>query len=319
MGTFRHGSPFRRILCALMTLIGVAGPVNIACAAGSRGALTADYQILVFSKTEGFRHTLQIAAGIQMFETLGTANGFTVDATEDATAFTEENLADYEAVVFLNTTGNVLDPAQEAAFEQYIQSGGGFIGIHSATDTEYGWEFYGSLVGAYFGGHPPVQEATLYTVDPTHPSTMHLDPFFAHNDEWYNFRTNPADDPSIGVLVTIDETTYSGGDMGDPHPISWRRQFSGGRSWYTAMGHTVSTYSEEFFRLHVLGGLEWVVFEDDATCPADLDGDGQVGAEDLAAALGSWGPGEAPSDFDEDGAVDGYDLAALLGSWGPCD
>ena len=214
------------------------------------------YEVLVFSKTAGFRHSSQITAGQEAIQQLAGTNGFTATLTEDATHFTTPNLAAYEAVVFLNTTGDVLDAAQQTAMENYIQGGGGFVGIHSATDTEYSWPWYGQLVGAYFANHPPgTSAASIDVVNPTHPSTAHLSSRFTHTDEWYNFQSNPAG--SVEVLLNLDESTYTGGTMGASHPIAWHHDYDGGRSGYTALGHTESVYSEPWFRQHLLGGIEY--------------------------------------------------------------
>jgi type 1 glutamine amidotransferase len=216
------------------------------------------FKVLIFSKTAGFRHDVQINAGAALIQSLGSANGFLVDHTEDSSLITTANLGQYAAVVFLHTTGDILTPAQQAAFESYIIGGGGFVGIHSATDTEYGWPFYGALVGAYFANHPAIQSATVAVADPNHPSTAMLPAAFLHTDEWYNFQNNVASNPLVNVLLTIDEGTYAGGAMGNPHPIAWCQALSGvGRSWYTGLGHTVATYSAAFFHAHLLGGILW--------------------------------------------------------------
>jgi type 1 glutamine amidotransferase len=218
-----------------------------------QAADTTGFTILVFSKTTGFRHD-SIPDGIAAIRTLGAEHGFTVDTTEDATTFTDGALARYKAVVFLSTTGDVLDPEQKAAFERYIRSGGGFAGIHSASDTEYNWPWYGRLVGAYFASHPQIQQATVHIADPSNPSTKGLPAIWERTDEWYDFRTNPRG--IVHVLATVDEATYSGGKMGADHPIAWCHMMEGGRSWYTAMGHTKGSYAEPFFQLHLLGGIE---------------------------------------------------------------
>ena len=158
-------------------------------------------------------------------------------------------------VVWLNTTGDVLNDTQQAAFEGFIQSGGGYVGVHSATDTEYDWPWYGQLIGnnAWFQNHPFIQEAHLDVEIGDHPSTQHLGSG-EFTEEWYNFRENPR--PVVDVLVTLDETTYSGGTMGD-HPISWCHEFQGGRSWYTGMGHRTQTFQSVGFQQHLLGGILW--------------------------------------------------------------
>jgi cytochrome c len=211
------------------------------------------FAVLVFSKTSAFRHD-SIPHGIAAVMALGADHGFAVDSTEDAARFTDTELARYKVVVFLCTTGDILDPGQKAAFERYIRSGGGFVGIHSASDTEYQWAWYGRLVGAYFASHPAIQRATVRIEDPSHPSTKGLPAAWERTDEWYNFRSNPRG--VAHILATVDETTYSGGNMGADHPIAWCQQIDGGRSWYTAMGHTSESYAEPLFRLHLLGGIE---------------------------------------------------------------
>ncbi|GAA3422725.1 ThuA domain-containing protein [Streptosporangium vulgare] len=232
-------------------------------------AMAADpaYKVLVFSKTAGFRHDA-IPAGITALRGLATENGFTVDATEDAGAFTTANLAQYRAVVFLLTTGDVLNATQQAAFESYIGAGGGYVGVHAAADTEYDWPWYGNLVGAYFASHPAIQQVTVRVEDRTHPSTAHLPATWVRTDELYNYRTNPRS--TAHVLATLDESTYSGGSMGADHPISWCKSYQGGRSWYTGLGHTIASYTEPNFRAHLYGGLRYaagVVSGDCGTTP----------------------------------------------------
>ncbi|RKN04879.1 DUF1080 domain-containing protein [Streptomyces radicis] len=208
--------------------------------------------VLVFSKTAGYRHDA-IPAGIAAIERLGADNGFTVTATEDAGAFTPDNLARYQAVVWLSTTGDVLDDAQQAAFEGYMADGGGYVGIHAAADTEYDWPWYGSLVGAWFASHPATQQATLVVEDRSNDSTSHLPERWTRTDEWYDYRANPRE--NVGVLASLDESSYSGGAMGGDHPITWCHDYGGGRSWYTGLGHTVESYADPAFTTMLLGGI----------------------------------------------------------------
>ena len=215
------------------------------------------FKVLVFSKTEGFRHS-SIPAGIVAIEQLGNENGFIVEATEDASLFNLENLQQFNAVIFLSTTGDVLNTDQQDAFERYIRNGGGFVGIHAASDTaasdtEYNWSWYGELVGAYFDSHPAIQTATIEVADRIHPSTMHLPEYWERTDEWYNYTENPRG--KVHVLATLDESSYSGGNMGYDHPIAWMHEFDGGRSWYTGGGHTDKSYSVPDFLKHILGGI----------------------------------------------------------------
>jgi hypothetical protein len=215
---------------------------------------TEKFKVLLFSKTAGFRHD-SIPAGIAAIRQLGGENHFDVFATEDASIFSDDSLAKFKAVVFFNTSGDVLDTLQQNAFQKFIRSGGGFVGIHSASDTEYEWPWYGELVGAYFQDHPQIQTANVVVVDTVHQSTSHLPSQWTREDEWYNFRTNPSN--TAKVLLQVDEGSYSGGTMGDSHPLAWYHEFDGGRAWYTAMGHTIETYNDALFLRHILGGIQW--------------------------------------------------------------
>jgi type 1 glutamine amidotransferase len=212
------------------------------------------YAVLVFSRTTGYRHE-SIPTAVGAIQELGAAAGFGVHATEDAGAFTARNLARYAVVVWALTSGDVLDDDQRAAFEGYVGAGGGYVGIHSATDTEYGWPWYGGLVGARFRSHPVPQAATLHVEDLSHPATAHLTATWTRTDEWYDWRSNPR--PSVNVLVTVDESSYDGGRTGADHPIAWCHEDAGGRSFVTGMGHTGESYTEPEFRAHILGGIRW--------------------------------------------------------------
>ena len=218
------------------------------------GAGEARFRVLVFSATKGFRHD-SIPAGVAAIRALGARHGFAVDATEDPAAFTDRRLGRYAAVVWLSTTGDVLDGAQQAAFRRYIRRGGGYAGVHSAADTEYDWDWYGRLLGARFLRHPEIQTATIRVVDRRHPSTRGLPRRWIRTDEWYDYRAQPR--RGVHVLALLDESTYAGGSMGARHPIAWYRRFQGGRSWYTGGGHTTESYAEPRFRAHLLGGIRW--------------------------------------------------------------
>ncbi|MEU4610220.1 ThuA domain-containing protein [Streptomyces umbrinus] len=220
-------------------------------------------RVLVFSKTAGFRHD-SIPEGVAAVKSLGAENGFRVDATEDAGAFSSRNLSRYDAVVFLSTTGDVLNGAQQRAFEGYIKRGGAYVGIHAAADTEYDWEFYGGLAGAYFQSHPAIQPARIEVEDRAHPATSHLGESWNRTDEWYNYRSNPRD--RAHVLASLDESSYSGGTMSGDHPIAWCQEYRGGRAFYTGSGHTKESYADPAFRQHLLGGIRWAVGAAEADC-----------------------------------------------------
>ncbi|MGL5864745.1 MAG: ThuA domain-containing protein [Dermatophilaceae bacterium] len=213
-------------------------------------------RVLAFSKAAGFRHS-SISTALSAIDELGVANSFAVDRSENAADFTDANLARYDAVVFVSATGDVLNDEQQAAMERYIRGGGGYAGIHAAADAEYDWPWYGELVGAYFSKHPEVQPATIKVEDRRHPSTQGLAQTWVRTDEWYDFRTNPRSD--VTVLLSLDENSYSGGGMGADHPIAWYHAFDGGRSWYTGLGHTDSSYAEPEFRAHLLGGIQYAI------------------------------------------------------------
>lgn len=217
-------------------------------------------RILVFSKTEGWRHE-SIADGKKALLELGLREDIEVDISENAALFTKDILSSYQAVVFLSTSGTIFNDAQRKAFERYIRSGGGFVGIHSATDTEYDWPWYNKLVGAYFSSHPEQQEAEKVVVDFQHPATGFLKAKLDSNrwrrfDEWYNFKSL---NPDIKVLMNLDESTYEGGENGNNHPIAWYHEYDGGRAFYTAGGHTRESYSDPLFVQHLLGGIRYAM------------------------------------------------------------
>jgi uncharacterized protein len=212
--------------------------------------------VLVFHKTAGFQHG-SIPTGVQAIRELGQAHRFTVEATADAGWFTPDKLKAYQAVIFLNTTQDVLDAGQQTAFEQYIRGGHGFVGVHAAADTEYDWPWYNGLVGAYFLSHPQIQPATVRIVDARHPATKGLPAAWPRTDEWYNYRSLA---PDLHVLATVDETTYTGGTHGAAqHPIAWYHPYDGGRAFYTGLGHTPESYADPLFRQHLWGGIRYAL------------------------------------------------------------
>ena len=212
-------------------------------------------RVLVYSKTRGYHHA-SIPVGVAAIQKLGRENNFAVDTTTDSTFFVRKTLKKYDAVIFLSTTGNVLNDKQQAAFEKYIQSGRGFVGVHAATDTEYDWPWYNQLVGAYFKSHPKQQEAILTVTDPTHISTQHLPAKWKRFDEWYNFKSLQN---GLHVLLTIDEKSYTGGENGDVHPMAWYHEFDGGRAFYTELGHTDESYADPLYLKHLLGGIQYAM------------------------------------------------------------
>jgi cytochrome c len=219
-------------------------------------------RVLVFSKTAGYHHE-SIAEGNKAIMELGIRNKFDVDTTTDASMFNDDSLKKYSAVIFLSTTGDLLDNYQEAAFERYIQAGGGYVGIHAAADAEYDWGWYGRLVGGYFLTHPGIrdkypniQEAVLEVVDPNNISTKHLPKQWKRTDEYYSYKKLS---DSTHILIKIDEKTYHGGYNGDNHPMAWYHDYDGGRAFYTGLGHTKESFSDENYLKHLLGGIEYAI------------------------------------------------------------
>ncbi|MEP7278011.1 MAG: ThuA domain-containing protein [Bacteroidota bacterium] len=219
-------------------------------------------RVLVFSKTMGYHHE-SIAQGNAAIQKLGELHNFDVDTTTDANFFNEDSLKKYAAVVFLSTTGDVLNNFQEAAFERYIQAGGGYMGIHAAADCEYDWGWYGRLVGGYFLSHPGIhdtfpniQEGVFTVVDPSNGATKGLPKQWKRTDEFYSFKKLSKE---TKVLLTIDEKTYHGGANGDYHPMAWYHDYDGGRAFYTNLGHTKESFSDELYLSHILGGLEYAM------------------------------------------------------------
>ncbi|XHR93954.1 ThuA domain-containing protein [Mucilaginibacter sp. UC70_90] len=222
-------------------------------------------RVLIFSKTMGFHHA-SIDAGIAAIKKLGAENGFEVDTTKNSAMFNEDTLKKYSTVIFLSTTADVLDYRQEAAFERYIQAGGGYVGIHAAADTEYDWGWYGRLVGAWFYDHPGihdknpnVQPGTYNIVDANNDATKDLPKVWKRTDEFYSFRKPLAAD--VHVLITLDENSYKGGKRMGNHPATWYHDFDGGRAFYTAMGHTDESYKEAGYLKMLLAGIKYAIGE----------------------------------------------------------
>lgn len=222
-------------------------------------------KVLVYTKNGvGFVHD-NIENSIIALEALGDQQGFSVDATEDPSVFTDENLKRYDVLVFSNTNNDVFDTdAQRVALMRYIQAGGGFVGIHSASGTERNWRWFKQLLGATFYWHDEYQPFTVNIIDTAHPSVTHLPRKWvrAQGDEFYYLKQMRV---NLHVVAVNDATTLEGDDdrrldtFGDVFPSVWCHEFDGGRSWYTSLGHSKEDYMDDEFRKHILGGIEWVV------------------------------------------------------------
>ncbi len=234
--------------CKNLSPSSVAGAITMAEPTGKP-------RVLVFTKTKGYYHE-SIPTGAAAIMQLGRDNNFLVDTTPNADYFIQDSLKNYSLVIFLSTTGNILNANQQVAFERYIQAGGNFMGIHAAADCEYDWPWYNKLVGAYFLSHPKQQKMTVNVADKNHPSTSFLPDKWERFDELYNYKSVQ---PDLKVLAFLDETTYQGGVMGDNHPFVWYHEFDGGRAFYTGGGHTKESYSEPLFLKHLAGGIKYAI------------------------------------------------------------
>lgn len=210
--------------------------------------------ILVFSRTKGFRHD-SIPEGKKALWKICEERDWAVTFTEDPTWFLGEKLKPFDVIVFLCTTGDILDADQQPVLEKYIQAGGGYVGIHAAADTEYDWPWYGKLVGGYFKSHPKIQEAKVIIEDLKHPITKHLKTPWTRTDEWYCYTHNPRG--KVHILASLDTKSYEGHTMGDDHPIMWCHEYDGGRAFYTGFGHTKESYEEPDFVKILAEGIEW--------------------------------------------------------------
>lgn len=232
------------VVVLIITILGLSG---ITYAAAKK--------VLIFTKTAGYRHD-NIEKGVEVLKKLYNDIGIQTVHSEDANLFLSDSLASFNAVLFFSTTGTIFNKEQKEAFQKYIRSGKGFMGIHAATDTEFEWPWYNELVGAYFLSHPKVQEAKLQVLNRIHPATKHLNKIWLHKDEWYDFKDVQ---PGLNVLMNLDEGSYEGGKMGTVHPIAWFREFEGARMFYTGLGHTKESFDSMAFQKHVVGGMRYVL------------------------------------------------------------
>ena len=252
---------------------GMTGTVTV------EGATAPRFDVLVFSRTTGFRHAEAIAAGRTEISAMGEAGNFNVELSEDPGLFTDAGLREFEVVVFLNTDGEgILSPAQRNAFERWTQRGGGIVSIHADANADRNWAWKGDMMGgAWFLNHPAgdlqFQTATVNRVDDTHPATVDVPENWVREDEWYNFTAEPQD---VHVLLELDESTYveqDGSDgVDDDHPISWCSNYDGGRHFYTALGHHGAYWQEQDYKDHIRGAIEWASGEAEGDCGPEREG-----------------------------------------------
>ncbi|RBP51670.1 ThuA domain-containing protein [Arenicella xantha] len=234
------------------------------------------FKALLFTKTAGWHHE-SLLEGVTAVRELADKHHFEVEWHEDSTRINDENLAQFQVIIFLSTTGNILNDEQRASMEKFIQSGKGFVGIHSASDTEYNWDWYGKLIGRRFKIHPLVQSAEVSIVDREFYGLELFSDTFLWTDEWYDFE--PETVPNLNYLLTVDERSYdthsdwgdnkTGNGMGQFHPLAWYHQFDGGRSFYTALGHLPAAYLDKRFQEHLYGGIYWAATGKKPLAPLD--------------------------------------------------
>ena len=236
------------------------GALLLSIAAGARAE---QFNALLFTKTAGYHHE-SINAGVDAVQDIARLHYFQVFWTADASVFKDEELAKYQVVIFLLTTGDVLDQAQQAALERFVRKGGGFVGVHSASDTEYEWPWYTKMVGHLFHRHPVVQTAFIDVKDRNFPGMERFPQRFLWTEEWYEFKPPLSD--QLHYLLAVDDRSYRttpnqgpqrSAGVGDLHPMSWYQNYDGGRAFYTGLGHLPATYSDALFRHHLYGGIYW--------------------------------------------------------------
>ncbi|KEP52666.1 class I glutamine amidotransferase-like protein [Rhizoctonia solani 123E] len=243
-------------------------------------------RILIYSATAGYRHD-SIPAATAALQQLGRQHEIAFDATEDNTQFNDSNLANYDAILFLSNSEEVLNDSGKQAFQNYLDKGGNFVGIHAASACLYNTTFYRNEVGAFFDYHPELQPVTFLVLDKDHPSTTMLPDRWTYTEEVYNFRSDPR---SVGanVLLSVDASSYTDTHaqthtQGSPHPIAWCQErgagaadsSTAGRSFYTSLGHLTSTWGDQTFLAHVLGGVQWTLASNKTRA---MNPNGQVGA-----------------------------------------
>ncbi len=236
--------------------------------------------VLVFSKTGSFIHKEAIPAAETMFRELAAKNGWSVFVTENGAVHNAQDLAKFDVIVWNNSTGDVLNEAQQQAMIDYLENGGGWIGIHGAGDTSSTWQWQNEvLIGAEFIGHPmnpQFQEARVVIEHPDDPVTAHLGAEWFRTDEWYSYAESPRK-PGRTILATLDESSYSpvffGDDisMGEDHPIVWKQCIGAGRVLYSAMGHTAESFSEAEHVKMLENAVLWASGQIGEDCPGDTE------------------------------------------------
>jgi hypothetical protein len=221
------------------------------------------FKALLVTTTRGWHHEA-LHYGVVALNELAEKKEFDLTLLQDPNSITDKNLTQYQVIIFLHTTGDIFDSLQQKVMERFIQAGKGFVGIHSASDTEYDWAWYTKLVGRMFTIHPPTQPAKLKVVDAKFPGLQGFADGGLWTDEWYEF--SPEKAQGLNYILSVDESTYDvkvqwgekkGTGMGTMHPIAWYHNFDGGRSFYTALGHVPANFKDNAFLEHIYAGIRW--------------------------------------------------------------
>ncbi|MGO4912491.1 ThuA domain-containing protein [Leeuwenhoekiella sp. W20_SRS_FM14] len=226
----------------------------LSCNSAKNGVYLTKKNVLVFTKTNGFRHA-SIEPGVTALKEIASENHWAVQHSEDSLIFNSENLKNFDLIVFLSTTGDILGEEQQVAFQNYMETGGKFFGIHAASDTEYDWPWYGEFIGGYFLSHPETQKARIKKIE-NHKTVKAFPESFERVDEWYNFKNL---NPNVHVTLTLDESSYKGGKNGEYHPHAWFHKVGEGEMYYTGGGHTDESYTEPQFRQHLEDVMKWLI------------------------------------------------------------
>ena len=222
------------------------------------------FKALLVVQTAGWQHESTFSA-IPAMEKMAARHDFKLDLKQRAMPVNEKMLANYDVVIFINTTGDIFSDAEQAAMEKFIQSGKGWVGVHAASDTEYDWKWYTDMVGHMFKIHPHVQTAMVDVHDNTFPGLEGWPKRKMWTDEFYEYLDGSKKD-GFNYLVTVDENTYDTeaqwGDNksrghGDFHPMSWHHNYDGGRAFYTNFGHVPAVFEDPDFLQHLYGGIWW--------------------------------------------------------------
>ncbi|HKH61022.1 MAG TPA: ThuA domain-containing protein [Flavitalea sp.] len=247
----------RRLLSAILLCM-----IHISFSAGV-SAQQKQFKALLVTTTKGWHHE-SLHAGVLALQDLGKKNFFDVVLFENPNGFTDKYVEQFQVIIFLNTTGDIFDSAQQKVMERFIQSGKGYVGIHSASDTEYDWEWYTKLVGRMFHIHPAIQTARMNVIDTKFPGLQGFTGNKLFTDEWYEF--GPEKTSGLNYILAIDESSYNakvqwgakkGEGMGQLHPVAWYHNYDGGRAFYTALGHVPTIFSDPIYLNHLYSGIFW--------------------------------------------------------------